>query len=71
MNVRSGHKDACQSKVCDRVLIIHQGALIADGTPGELKASTQQGTLEDVFRKLTDSAQADPGISRIVASLRA
>lgn len=67
----SSHVLDVVEKVCDRVLIIHQGALIADGTPGELKASTQQGTLEDVFRKLTDSAQADPGISRIVASLRA
>ena len=57
-------------KVCDRVLIIDNGSLIADGTPEGLKASTKQSTLEDVFRKLTDSGSVDTGVSRIVAALR-
>lgn len=41
-----------------------------DNTPEDLKSSAQQSTLEDVFRKLTNSESADPGISRIVAALR-
>jgi len=57
-------------KVCDRVLIIHQGKLIADGSAESLKASTNQSTLEDVFRQLTDSASVDPGVARIVEALR-
>jgi len=57
-------------KVCDRVLIIHQGNLIADGPAATLKAQTQQATLEDVFRILTDSAGVQPGVARIVAALR-
>jgi ABC-2 type transport system ATP-binding protein len=66
----SSHVLDVVEKVCDRVLIIHEGNLIADGTPEELKTSTQQATLEDVFRKVTSSESVDPGISRIVAALR-
>ena len=46
--------------LCDRVAIIDQGRVIAQGTPRELIASlgaprvvTHQGTLEDVFMSLT------------------
>lgn len=66
----SSHVLDVVEKVCDRVLIIHEGKLIADGTLENLRASTQQSTLEDVFRTLTNSASAAPSISRIVAALR-
>jgi len=66
----SSHVLDVVEKVCDRVLIIDDGNLIADGTPENLKSSAQQSTLEDVFRTLTNSEIADPGISRIVAALR-
>jgi ABC-2 type transport system ATP-binding protein len=65
----SSHVLDVVEKVCDRVLIIHQGKLIADSTPRDLNASTGQATLEDVFRRLTNSASADPGVSRIIAAL--
>ena len=57
-------------QVCDRVLIIHEGELVADGTLESLRASTHQARLEDIFRKLTDSAKVAPGVSRIMAALR-
>jgi ABC-2 type transport system ATP-binding protein len=66
----SSHVLDVVEKVCDRVLIINKGSLIAEGAPEELKASTGRATLEDVFRGLTGSAGADPGISRIMAALR-
>jgi ABC-2 type transport system ATP-binding protein len=66
----SSHVLDVVEKVCDRVLIIHQGNLIADGSAEELKSSTGQSTLEDVFRKLTHSDAVAPGVSRIVESLR-
>jgi ABC-2 type transport system ATP-binding protein len=66
----SSHVLDVVEKVCDRVLIIHEGRLIADSTPAELKSSTGQSTLEDVFRRLTNAADVDPGVSRIVAALR-
>ena len=66
----SSHVLDVVEKVCDRVLIIHQGSLIADGTAEELETATGQTTLEDVFRKLTCAEAVAPGVSRIVESLR-
>jgi ABC-2 type transport system ATP-binding protein len=66
----SSHVLDVVEKVCARVVIIHEGNLIADGTLENLKSSTQQSTLEDVFRRLTRSESVDPGISRIVAAMR-
>jgi ABC-2 type transport system ATP-binding protein len=66
----SSHVLDVVEKVCDRVLIIHQGRLIADGSAESLKASTHESTLEDVFRNLTDSASVDPGVARIVAAMQ-
>ncbi|MGE5645694.1 MAG: ABC transporter ATP-binding protein [Acidobacteriota bacterium] len=66
----SSHVLDVVEKVCDRVLIIHKGSLIADGTIENLKSSTERGTLEDVFRRLTNAESAAPGVSRIVSTLR-
>jgi ABC-2 type transport system ATP-binding protein len=66
----SSHVLDVVEKVCDRVLIIHQGDMIADDAAGNLKTLTGQSTLEDVFRKLTHSDADDPGISRIITALR-
>jgi len=66
----SSHVLDVVEKVCDRVLIIHQGKLIADGSAESLKASTHESTLEDVFRNLTGSASVDPGVARIVAAIQ-
>ncbi|MGP8244290.1 MAG: ABC transporter ATP-binding protein [Bryobacteraceae bacterium] len=66
----SSHVLDVVEKVCDRVLIIHEGTLIADGTATELRAATGQTNLEDVFRKLTHAESVAPAVSRIVESLR-
>ena len=65
----SSHVLDVVEKVCDRVLIIDKGRLIAAGTAEELRAATGQSALEDVFRKLTGSEGVDPGVSRIMAAL--
>jgi ABC-type Na+ transport system ATPase subunit NatA len=57
-------------KVCDRVLIIHRGDLIANGTPDELMASTGRSTLEEAFRHLTMAESLEPGVARIIEGLR-
>jgi ABC-2 type transport system ATP-binding protein len=66
----SSHVLDVVEKVCERVLILHHGAIIADATAESLKASTHQATLEDVFRTLTNSSETDPGVGRILAALR-
>ena len=66
----SSHVLDVVERICDRVLIIHKGALIADGSAESLKASTHEATLEDAFRNLTHSAGVDTGVARIIEALR-
>ncbi len=40
-------------RLCDRVIILDQGQIVADGSPAALMASSQRDTLETVFRSLT------------------
>jgi len=39
--------------VCDEVIIIHKGRIVANATIEALKAAHQSNSLEDIFRKLT------------------
>ena len=66
----SSHVFDMVERVCDRALIIHEGRLIADGSLESLKASTQRGSLEDVFRQLTHAEETVSGVSEIIESLR-
>ncbi|HQN24964.1 MAG TPA: ABC transporter ATP-binding protein [Syntrophales bacterium] len=52
----STHTLSVAEDLCDRIGIIHRGALIALGTTRELKrlAQAQQADLEEVFLKLTE-----------------
>lgn len=38
-----------EAEKCDRLILLREGAILEDGTPEELKAKTEQGTLEGVF----------------------
>jgi ABC-2 type transport system ATP-binding protein len=67
--VYSSHVLDVVERICDRVLIIHKGHLIADDSADALKASTGQGTLEDVFRALTNTAGVDSAVQKIVEAL--
>ena len=40
-------------RVCERVVIIHEGRLVADGSAAELRERVGEPTLERVFNKLT------------------
>ena len=40
--------------ICDRVLMINKGVVIASGTPGEIKKSTETTNLRDAFFKLIE-----------------
>lgn len=41
--------------ICDRIGVIYQGKIIAEGTIKELKEKAHEENLEDVFLKLTES----------------
>jgi ABC-2 type transport system ATP-binding protein len=66
----SSHVLDVVERVCDRVLIIHKGSLIADGTPEELKASGGRETLEDAFRSLTQASSTGPLVEGILEAMK-
>ena len=44
-------------RMCDRVIIINKGEIIAAGTMAELRSGGAQGSLEDIFLSLTGGAE--------------
>ena len=44
------------SAVCDRIVVLNRGRVVAAGTPAELQAAAGQPTLEDAFVTLLGSA---------------
>ena len=49
-------------KICDRVSIINQGKIIAEGSVKELESMTSQPSLELVFKELTQGLDAQSAI---------
>jgi ABC-2 type transport system ATP-binding protein len=44
-------------RMCDRVVIINNGEIVASGTLAELRARQGEGSLEDIFLRLTGGAE--------------
>ena len=49
--VTNGHLDVIQraARLCDSIVVIAKGQVVASGTPDELKTSTGKSNLEDAF----------------------
>src|SRR5690606_31268323 len=64
----STHSLEVAEALCDRIAILHQGAIRASGTMQELRAEAAAGNagLEEIFLKLTGSEN----VKEIIASLR-
>ena len=65
----STHTLEVAEALCDRIAILHQGAIRASGTMAELRAEAAAGAagLEEIFLKLTGSEN----VKEIITSLRA
>jgi ABC-2 type transport system ATP-binding protein len=67
----SSHVLEVVERICDRILIIHKGDLIADGSLESLRESTSKTSLEDVFRQLTHKeGSPSSDMSGIIEGLR-
>ncbi len=60
--VFSTHVLALAEMICDRIGVIYNGRLIAEGTVEQLKELAHEESLEDVFLKLTESRDEVLGI---------
>jgi ABC-2 type transport system ATP-binding protein len=67
--IYSSHVLDVVERVCDRVLIVDQGVVVADGSPETLKARTHEASLEAVFRDITRAESAEPRVAHILGSL--
>ncbi len=57
--VYSTHQLEEARQVCDRIIIIHNGEVRADGSPQQLMQQTEQDSLEEAYVSLTaDQARA-------------
>jgi len=66
----SSHVLELVEKTCDRVLVIHQGRLVADGTVESLRRLASGGSLEQVFSQLVlreDPERTAADIADVVA----
>lgn len=56
-------------KVSDRILLINQGSIIADGTIEELKTEANE-SLEHIFAKLTNSGSNTLDVSNVIRAIQ-
>jgi ABC-2 type transport system ATP-binding protein len=52
-----------EAQRCQRLLLLREGALLADGTPAELRRRTGSNDLEEVFLRLVEARFADEAAS--------
>jgi ABC-2 type transport system ATP-binding protein len=64
----STHQLDTAERLCDRVIIMHKGRLIAEGTLSELqqRAQMESSTLEEVFLRLTEESEQEAPIEEPV-----
>lgn len=58
-------------RVCDRIVVLRDGRIVADGTFAELSANRRGSTLEQVFLELTADHGAADRAGALLAAMRA
>ena len=56
-------------RICTRIVIIHSGRIVADGSPAEILHETSKPTLEQAFSKLTGSQDIAASTDEILQAL--
>ncbi len=56
-------------RLCTRILIIHQGEIVAEGTPQDIAAAGGHATLEEAFNAITGGEDADSKAEEFLAAL--
>lgn len=68
--VFSTHVLPLAEMICDRLGLIHEGKIIAEGTVEELKEMSRQSNIEDVFLELTKSKDEVLGVVEALKNTR-
>jgi ABC-2 type transport system ATP-binding protein len=67
--IYSSHILEVVEKVCDRIAILNQGQIIAEGTIDQLRRMTQFHSLELIFKELTKAEEVDSKIEAFAKSI--
>ena len=51
-------------RIADRIVMIHQGKLLAEGSWDEMKTETQKNDLDDIFVHYVNSTKTDEGVNQ-------
>jgi ABC-2 type transport system ATP-binding protein len=54
MILLSSHRMDLVDALCPRVIILHKGRIVAEGSPAELRRARQSGSLDEVFALVTE-----------------
>ena len=57
-------------QVCNRVIVLSQGRILADATPGELRSMMRLGSLEHVFAQLVQQQETRSIARSVVEAIR-
>ena len=66
----SSHVLDVVERLCDRVIILDHGKIIADGNLEELRRSTEASTLEEIFKRLTSEEDSGARVEQFAALMR-
>lgn len=66
----SSHLLDVAESLASRVLILHEGEIVADGAPAALLQGQPEKSLEQLFRRLTSDADVEAQAERFLASAR-
>ncbi len=67
--VFSSHLIDVVERICDRVIIIDRGTILADGSVDRLREMTSQPSLESVFKELVQTGDLELRAHNIVAAI--
>ncbi len=66
----SSHLMDVVEKISDRIILIANGEILADGTFEELKMKSKEGSLEKIFNDLTGFHEQEAIADRVIAALQ-
>lgn len=65
----SSHIMEVVEKISDRILLLKDGQIVADGTFAELKEKSKEGTLADIFSQLTEFSGYEAHVEDFIATI--
>ena len=70
MILLSSHQMDVVESLCPRVVILHKGRVVAEGTPGDLETARRSQSLEEVFALVTEQEDYSVRVNAMLDAVR-